>query len=117
MGTEASEGRAAQGSGRRKEIPTLPAGFEGDSSSSRFLPGARLARSGRQVLTRPGPHHYHTTSTSQRLPAGGRGQRHSGGPHTPPGMRPPPLPKDQSVGGGSGRQAKPGRLVITPHAD
>lgn len=44
MGTEASEGRAAQGSGRRKEIPTLPAGFEGDSSPSRFLPGARLAR-------------------------------------------------------------------------
>lgn len=43
MGTEASEGRAAQGSGRRKEIPTLPAGFEGDSSPSRFLPGARLA--------------------------------------------------------------------------
>lgn len=44
MGTEVSEGRAAQGSGLRKEIPTLPAGFEGDSSPSRFLPGARLAR-------------------------------------------------------------------------
>lgn len=69
MGTEASEGRAAQGSGRRKEIPTLPAGFEGDSSPSRFLPWGP-PRLGRQVLTRPAPHHHHATSTSQRLPAG-----------------------------------------------
>lgn len=106
MGTEASEGRAAQGSGRRKEIPTLPAGFEGDSSASLGAPSAHTP------CTPPPPRDQHFSAAPC-----GRGQRHSGGPHTPPGMRPPPLPKDQSVGGGSGRQAKPGRLVITPHAD
>lgn len=114
MGTEASEGRAAQGSGRRKEIPTLPAGFEGDSSpsASSLGPASLGAPSPHTPWTPPPPRDQHFSAAPC-----GRGQRHSGGPHTAPGMRPPPLPKDQSVGGGSGRQAKPGRLVITPHAD
>lgn len=42
---------------------------------SRVIPPPQLPpwgppRSGRQVLTRPAPHHHHATSTSQRLPAG-----------------------------------------------
>lgn len=88
---------------------------------SRVIPPPHASSLGPASLGAPSPHTPWTPPPprDQHFSAApcGRGQRHSGGPHTPPGLRPPPLPKDQSVGGGSGRQAKPGRLVITPHAD
>lgn len=53
-----------------------------------MLPLWGLPHLGLQVLTVLAPH-YHTTSTSHRLPAG-EGKGTAGGPHTPPGIRPPP---------------------------
>lgn len=62
--------------------------------ASSLGPASLGAPSPHTPCTPPPPRDQHSSAAPC-----GRGQRHSGGPHTPPGMRPPPLPKDQTERG------------------